>query len=288
MHSPRCRASARREFDGEINSMLRSIVFTAVFYVTTALFVVLGSFLLFGPRRYAMMGLKAHAITCLWLLKWIVGTRIKVRGRDKLPEAPYLVASKHQSAWDTFALIPIFSDPALVMKAELTLIPFYGWFSRKFEHVFVRRERGPSALRKLVSDAKQRASAKREILIFPEGTRRMPGSLPDYKPGAVALYEGLGLPCVPMALNSGLYWPRRTLRRYPGTIIVEILTPIPAGLPRAKFRALLQQRIEDASNRLIFEASEAPDPPPIPTGVAMPPRMAASCADPAPSNVKTP
>jgi 1-acyl-sn-glycerol-3-phosphate acyltransferase len=249
--------------------MLRSIVFAAVFYVTTALFVVLGSFLLFGPRRYAMMGLKAHAITCLWLLKWIVGTRIKVRGRDKLPEAPYLVASKHQSAWDTFALIPIFSDPALVMKAELTLIPFYGWFSRKFEHVFVRRERGPSALRNLVSDAKQRASAKREILIFPEGTRRMPGSLPDYKPGAVALYEGLGLPCVPMALNSGLYWP-------------------PAGLPRAKFRALLQQRIEDASNRLIFEASEAPDPPPIPTGVAMPPRMAASCADPAPSNVKTP
>jgi 1-acyl-sn-glycerol-3-phosphate acyltransferase len=252
--------------------MLRSIVFAAVFYVTTALFVVLGSFLLFGPRRYAMMGLKAHAITCLWLLKWIVGTRIKVRGRAKLPKAPYLVASKHQSAWDTFALIPIFSDPALVMKAELTLIPFYGWFSRKFEHVFVRRERGPSALRKLVSDAKQRASASREILIFPEGTRRMPGSLPDYKPGAVALYEGLGLPCVPMALNSGLYWPRRTLRRYPGTIIVEILTPIPAGLPRAKFRALLQQRIEDASNRLISEASEAPDPPPIPTtGVATPP-----------------
>jgi len=262
--------------------MLRSIIYAVVFYVTTALFVVLGSFLLFGPRRYAMMGLKAHAITCLWLLKWIVGTRMEVRGRDKLPKVPYLVASKHQSAWDTFALIPIFSDPALVMKVELTHIPFYGWFSRKFEHVFVRRERGPAALRKLVHDAKQRAAANREILIFPEGTRRPPGSAPDYKPGAVALYEGLGLPCVPMALNSGLYWPRRTLRRYPGTIIVEILGPIPSGLPRAEFRALLQQRIEDASNRLIVEAAQAPNPPPMPTSAVAP------VVRPAPTNAKTP
>jgi 1-acyl-sn-glycerol-3-phosphate acyltransferase len=282
MHSPKYRASARQEFDGVFFGMLRSIIFFAVFYVTTALFVILGSFLLFGPRRYAMMGLKAHAITCLWLLKWIVGTRMEVRGREKLPKVPYLVASKHQSAWDTFALIPIFSDPALVMKAELTHIPFYGWFSRKFEHVFVQRARGPAALRKLVSDAKERAAAGREILIFPEGTRRSPGSDPDYKSGAVALYEGLGLPCVPMALNSGLYWPRRTLQRYPGTIIVEILDAIPAGLPRAEFRVLMQQRIEDASNRLIIEAAQTRDPPPIPTG------MTAPAAGAAPANVKTP
>ena len=287
MPSPKCPVSERREFDGEFLNMLRSIIFVVVFYVTTALFVVLGSFLLFGPRRYAMMGLKAHAITCLWLLKWIVGTDVDVRGRDKLPKAPYLVASKHQSAWDTFALIPIFSDPALVMKAELTHIPFYGWFSRKFEHVFVRRERGPAALRKLVSDARDRAAAGREILIFPEGTRRTPGSPPDYKPGAVALYEGLGLPCVPIAVNSGLYWPRRTLWRYPGTIVVEILEPIPPGLPRAEFRALIQERIEDAANRLIIEAAQAPDPPPIPTG-AMAHSAGTSGAGPAHANVKTP
>jgi 1-acyl-sn-glycerol-3-phosphate acyltransferase len=244
-------------------TVLRSILFVPVFYINTALFVVLGSFLLFGPRRYAMMGLKAHAIVTLWLLKIIVGTRMEVRGREKLPKPPYLVASKHQSAWDTFALIPIFTDPALVMKAELRHIPFYGWFSRKFEHVFVARERGPSALRKLVRDAKDRADAGREVLIFPEGTRRAPAAAPDYKPGAVALYEGLGLPCVPMALNSGLYWPRRSLMRYPGTIIVEILDPIPANLPRAEFRAELQHRIETAASRLIVEAARSPDPPPI-------------------------
>jgi len=244
-------------------TLLRSLLFAPVFYINTALFLVLGSFLLFGPRRYAMMGLKAHAIVTLWLLKIIVGTRMEVRGREKLPKPPYLVASKHQSAWDTFALIPIFSDPALVMKAELRHIPFYGWFSRKFEHIFVERSRGPAALRMLGRDAKARAEAGREVLIFPEGTRRPSGAKADYKSGAVALYEELGLPCVPMALNSGLYWPRRKLMRYPGTIIVEILDPIPAGLARKDFRALLEARIEAASNGLIVEAANSPTPPPI-------------------------
>ena len=246
--------------------LIRSLLFAVAFYINTALFVVGGSFLLFGPRRYAMMGLKTHAIVSLWLLRWIVGTRMEVRGREKLPKAPFLAASKHQSAWDTFALIPIFDDPAMVMKAELAHIPFYGWFSRKFEHVFVERSRGPSALRNLVRDAKARAAAGREVVIFPEGTRRAPGAAPDYKPGAVALYEGLKLPCVPVALNSGLYWPRRKLMRYPGTIIVEILDPIPAGLARGEFRAELEQRIETASQRLIGEAARAPNPPPIPAG----------------------
>ncbi len=247
--------------------LLRSLVFALLFYLSTAIFVVGGSFLLLGPRRYAMMGLKAHAIVSLWLLRVIVGTRMEVRGRDKLPVPPYLVASKHQSAWDTFALIPIFSDPAMVMKHELTLIPFYGWFSRKFEHVFVRRERGPVALRRLVQDARDRAAAGREIVIFPEGTRRSPGAEPDYKPGAVALYEGLGLPCVPVALNSGLYWPRRQLLRYPGAIVVDILDPLPAGMPRAAFKAALEDRIEAASSRLIIEAARSPNPPPIPADV---------------------
>ncbi len=155
----------------------------------------------------------------------------------------------------------------MVMKWELTLIPFYGWFSRKFEHVFVRRQRGPAALRHLVHDAQDRAAAGREVVLFPEGTRRAPGAEPAYKPGAVALYEGLGLPCVPVALNSGLYWPRREWIRYPGTIIVEILDALPAGLPRAEFKAELQQRIESAASGLILEAARSTNPPPIPPEV---------------------
>jgi 1-acyl-sn-glycerol-3-phosphate acyltransferase len=247
--------------------MIRSLLFAVVFYVNTAVFLLFGSWLLLGPRRWAMMGLAAHARASLWWLEKIVGTKLEVRGHEKLPQTAVLVASKHQSAWDTFALIPLFRDPAMVMKAELGWIPFYGWFSHKFEHIFVRRDRGPSALKALIRDAKDRAAENREIVIFPEGTRRPPGAEPDYKPGVVALYEGLGLPCVPVALNSGLFWPRRRLMRYPGTIVVEFLDPIPPGLPRAEFRAELERRVEAASNRLIAEARAKPGAPPLPEHV---------------------
>jgi 1-acyl-sn-glycerol-3-phosphate acyltransferase len=151
-----------------------------------------------------------------------------------------------------------------VLKEELKWIPFYGWFCVKFEHILVSRDRASVAIKKLVADAQSRAAQGREVFIFPEGTRRPPGAEPDYKPGYVALYEGLGLPCYPLALNSGLYWPRRSLVRYPGTIIVEILDPIPPGLNRKEFRRELEARLEAASDRLLREAAAAPDAPPLP------------------------
>ena len=240
--------------------MIRSLLFALAFYLNSAAFLVLGSWLLLGPRRWAMMGLKAHAIASQWWLERIVGTKLEVRGREWLPAEPVLVACKHQSAWDTFGLVPLFRDPAIVLKDELKWIPFYGWFCLKFEHILIKREKGGAALKRLIRDARSRAAQGREIIVFPEGTRRPPGAPPDYKPGVVALYEGLGLPCVPVALNSGVFWPRRSLRRSPGTIVVEFLEPIPPGLPRATFRAELQRRIEEASARLATEA----------TGVARP------------------
>lgn len=242
--------------------MLRSIVFIIVFYLNTAVFLLLGSPLLFGPRKWAMAALKLHARVSLWWLKVIVGTDMEVRGLERLPPGPVLVAAKHQSAWDTFALIPLFRDPALVMKAELMHIPFYGWFSRKFGMIPVRREAGASALREMLREARARIAAGREILVFPEGTRRAPGAPPDYKPGLMLLYDGLGVPCVPLALNSGLFWPRRRLERYPGTIVVEILEPILPGLKRAEFKSLVVERIESACSRLVAEAAAAPSPPP--------------------------
>ena len=243
--------------------MLRSIVFAAAFYLTTALFLLLGSWLIFAPRRWAMAGLKAHARVCVWLLEKICGTRMEVRGHDKLPKGPCLVVAKHQSAWDTFALIPLFRDPAIVLKDELKWIPFYGWFCVKFEHILVKRDKGASALKTMIRDARARAAEGREVFIFPEGTRQAPGAPPDYKPGYVALYEGLELPCVPVALNSGLYWPRRKLIRYPGTVIVEFLDPLPPGLPRKEFRAELERRLETASAALLAEAIDSAQPPPF-------------------------
>lgn len=234
--------------------MVRSLVFVVAFYINTALFLLLGSPLLFGPRSWAMAGLRTHAHVSLWLLRVIVGTRMEVRGIENLPDGPALIAAKHQSAWDTFALIPIFRDPAVVMKAELGLIPFYGWFSRKFEHILVRRDKAAAALRQMKAQARERSSQNRDIVIFPEGTRRPPGAPPDYKSGVLALYDGLDCPCVPVALNSGVFWPRKSLVRRPGTIIVEILEPIAPGLPRKEFRHLLIERIEFASESLRQEA----------------------------------
>lgn len=251
--------------------MLRSLLFAAVFYLNTALFLVLGFPLLFGPRRWAMLGLKLHAIASLWWLKVICGIRFQLRGRENLPRDACLVVAKHQSAWDTFALIPLFRDPAIVLKDELKWIPVYGWFTVKFAHILVKRDKAARALKTMIRDARDRASHGREILIFPEGTRTAPGAAPDYKPGYVALYEGLGVPCVPLALNSGLYWPRRKLMRYRGTIIVEFLEPIPPGLGRAEFRSTVETAIETATARLIVEAAQSPNPPPIPPASALQP-----------------
>jgi 1-acyl-sn-glycerol-3-phosphate acyltransferase len=233
--------------------MARSLLFNLLFYVTTALYVVLGSPLLFAPRSWAMAALANHAHFELFLLRHIVGLKLEVRGHDKLPRTACLVASKHQSAWETFALIPLFRDPALLMKRELFWIPFHGWFSKKFEMIPVDRDKGPAALRAMLRETRKRVVDGREIIIFPEGTRRPPGAPPDYKTGVVLLYEALGIPCVPVALNSGLFWPRRSLLRRPGMIVVEFLDPIPPGLPKSEFLSRLIESIETASNRLLAE-----------------------------------
>lgn len=244
--------------------VFRSGIFALVYYAVTALFLLLGSWLLFAPRRWAMKGLEWHARTCVWLLKVICGTKLEVRGRENLPDAPCLVVSKHQSMWDTFALIPLLHDPAIVLKDELKYIPFYGWFCIKFAHILVKRDRAAVALKAMLADAQDRARDGRHILIFPEGTRTTPGAAPDYKPGYVALYEGLGLPAVPLALNSGLFWPRRSNLRYPGTIVVEVLPALPPGMPRKQFRATIEAQLEEASDRLIAQAARSANPPPLP------------------------
>ena len=243
--------------------VVRSLIYFVVFYVVTALYLVLGSWLLIGPRSWAMKGLEVHGRTCVWLLRLICGTKLEVRGRENLPKTGCLVISKHQSAWDTFGLISLFRDPAIVLKDELKWIPFYGWFCVKFEHILVKREKASAALKSMIRDARQRISINREVVIFPEGTRTIPGAPPDYKPGYVALYEALGIVTVPLALNSGLFWPRRSLWRYPGTIVVEFLPALPPGLPRAEFRSRIESAIEAASTRLIEEAASGPSPPPL-------------------------
>lgn len=237
--------------------MIRSLLFNVAFYITTALFLILGSPLLLTPRSWAINGLRAHAHATLWLMKWIAGTEMEVRGAENLPDGPYLIAAKHQSAWDTIALTLLFPDPALVMKAELLKIPIYGWFCAKFGMIPIERATGPSALRSMLKAAKERAADDRQIFVFPEGTRRPPGAEPDYKPGILLLYDALALPCVPVALNSGAFWPRDSWIRRPGTIIVEIQPPLPANLSRKNFKQQLIDAIEIPTTKLDQEAAAA-------------------------------
>ena len=233
---------------------LRSLLFYPILYINWALFLVLGSWLLLAPRSWAMAALALHGDVTVWLLRVICGTKMEVRGHEKLLPGPVIVAAKHQAAWDTFAIISLMRDPALVMKAELLSVPIYGRFCRKFELIPIQRELGPAALRQMVREARTRAAQNREIIIFPEGTRKTPGDTPYYKPGIIFLYQDLKVPVCPLALNSGMFWPRRSFLRYPGTIVVEFQDPIPPGLPRQEFMERLESAIEWASNKLCLEA----------------------------------
>ena len=216
----------------------------------------LGSPLLFAPRRWAMAALAVHARFELWLLR--VDRRHQARGAragESCPTAPASSPAKHQSAWETFALIPLFRDPALLMKRELFWIPFHGWFSQKFEMIPVDRDKGPAALRRMLREAKERVADGREIIIFPEGTRRAPGAPPDYKTGVVLLYDALGVPCVPVALNSGLFWPRRSLIRRPGHDRRRIPRSDPAGAAKGRVPQAADRRpSRPPPNRLLAEA----------------------------------
>ncbi len=186
-------------------------------------------------------------------MRLFAGISVEVRGLEHIVPGTLLVASKHQSLWETFALLTLFDDPAMVFKKELTYIPLFGWFALKFKMVTVDRSAGSSALRHLIQQAKTARDAHRQIIIFPEGTRKAPDAEPDYKSGVAALYKSLQIPCLPIALNSGLYWPRRSFLRHPGCIIVEILPPIEAGAPRGKFMDELETTIEEATTRLVAE-----------------------------------
>lgn len=236
---------------------LRSALFNAVFYLNLALFLVLGSGFFFTPRKWSIRALQVWARSSLFWLRVIAGIRMEVRGQSNIPSGACLVAGKHQSFWETFAILPLVDDPAMVLKKELTYIPFFGWFIFKFRMIPVERSAGTQALRALVEAAASAIALGRQVVIMPEGTRRGPDDPPDYKPGAAALYSKLDVPCVPFALNSGLYWPRRRFLRRPGTIVISFLPPIPPGLPRKEFQSRLETAIEGETARLVAEGREA-------------------------------
>jgi 1-acyl-sn-glycerol-3-phosphate acyltransferase len=236
-----------------VRLILRSVLFNVLFYLNLAALLLAALPTLVLPRGAILSIVRLWARINHWLLASVCGLSFELRGLDRIPPGPLLVAAKHQSAWETFALFPLFADPAFIVKRELMWLPFFGWYAWKAGMIPVDRGARSQALAAIAARAKIELARNRQIVIFPEGTRRPPGAPPSYKYGIVHLYTESGVPCLPIALNSGLFWSRRSFRRYPGTIVAEFLDPIAPGLDKQVFAERLQQTIETATARLIAE-----------------------------------
>lgn len=233
---------------------LRALLFNILFYLTSLMFaLVMLPLMVFPPAvmRWAGAGWSHFSI---WLFKAIVGARWEVRGADLIPEGPVIFAVKHQSAWDTLFFPAYFRNPAMIAKKELRWIPLYGWFAWRAGAVWIDRRSGTSALRTLVHGVESAVKQGRSVVMFPQGTRTRPGESRPYQRGITTLYLGAGVPIVPVALNSGMFWPRRSFSKFPGTIVVQFLEPIPPGLDRKTFLDVLAERIESATARIEAEA----------------------------------
>lgn len=238
-------------------SWLRALAFNAAFIAVTALIGVAGVPMLLTPRRWVMQFGRFWAWCVLALLRAIVGLDGEIRGAERLPAGPAIIAMKHQSAWDTLILPVVLGDPAVVLKRELLFVPFYGWYAARAGSIAVDRKGGAAALRRMVAAARRAAAAGRKVVIFPQGTRTAPGHHLPYQPGIAALYQALAVPVVPAAVNSGLFWGRRSFMKRRGRITLEFLEAIPPGLPRRRFMAELEARIETATAALEYEATAA-------------------------------
>jgi 1-acyl-sn-glycerol-3-phosphate acyltransferase len=230
-------------------TFLRSTIFFLWFALVSATLAILFLPALLLPRKITVWMSRRWSALVFWGLRVIAGVGFEIRGTR--PANGVLVAAKHMSMWDTMALYLALDDPAVVLKRGLTFIPFYGWYISKAGSIAIDRKGGAQALRRMAAAGKAVIAQGRSVLIFPEGTRKKIGAAPDYKPGVAGLYGQLGVACVPVALNSGLFWTGFIKR--PGRIVLEFLEPIPPGLRSRDFMKVLEERIETATAALIAE-----------------------------------
>lgn len=190
----------------------------------------------------------------LWQIRTVIGIDHVERGRENIPDGPVIFAAKHQSAWDTLAPCYIHPKMVFVIKQELTWVPVWGWFLIRVGMIPIDRGKGITALKRIAQRARKIVDQGRSVMIFPQGTRTPPGTDRPYLSGVAAVYASAGVPVVPVALNSGMFWPRHQLLKWPGTIVLEYLPPIEPGLDRKTFMKKLADQIEPATARLEAEA----------------------------------
>lgn len=230
---------------------VRAALFFLWFYGVTIPFSISYTVLLPFPRKAMMEAVRVWARVIVFGLKWLGGVKTEVRGLEHLPTGAALIAAKHQSLYDFIGPFAFLPDASFVLKRELLAIPFFGWHASKGGMIAIDRQGHAKALKDLVRAAREKTAEERQIIIFPEGTRKKPGAPPDYKPGVAALYRDLELPCTPMATNSGVHLNAQGVLLRQGIIVFQILPPIPAGLKRDEFMKELELAIETSSNEMI-------------------------------------
>jgi len=236
-------------------TLLRSLVYQLLFLPWTLGVCLIYLPLLLGPRKLMQAGARLWLSGALFLQQRVLGLTYQIKGIENLPAGACLIAAKHQSAWDTMIFHRILADPAYVLKKELLSLPFIGWYLQKTGQVAIDRKAGMKALKLMVDAAKVAAAEGRQVIIFPEGHRQPPGVTGEYHSGIAALYSGLELPLVPVALNSGLFWGRNSFLRHAGCITLEFLPAIAPGMNRKLLMPELESRIETATRALEAEAT---------------------------------
>lgn len=229
----------------------RSIIFSILFaIVTVVVSIVFAPFLVFRCKVLYWCGIVWCRIS-LFLLRIICGITYEVRGRENLPKGKYIIASKHQSAFETVAFWDVFYIPTYVLKKELTYIPFFGIYLVRMKMICINRSAGASAIKKIVSEVGDHLEEGRKIIIYPEGTRVKPGIRSEkYNPGVAAIYSNCEVPVVPVAINSGMFWQNKKWTKLPGKVVIDILPPIDPGLSKRDFLEKLNNQIEERSLKL--------------------------------------
>lgn len=224
-------------------AVLRSLVFAALFYPATVVWVVVGSVATLFGRRPTLAVIFGWVNFHHWLTTGILGIRMELDGA--VPAGPHLIAVKHQSMYETLEMLRITNLPVIVIKKELADIPLFGFMTRRYGVIAVERSAGAKALRNLLAEGRAAIATGRPVIIFPEGTRVRPGEQPALRPGFAGLYRALGLPVVPVAVDSGRLWGRGLVHRS-GVVTFRVGETLPPGLPRDE----IEQRVHAAINAL--------------------------------------
>ena len=236
---------------------VRSLFFNASMYIAMAVIgIVFAPFVLFSSRS-AVFACHLYCHYVIWSARWMIGLKIEYRGTP--PTHEVMIASKHQSFMDVLAIYGAVPRGKFIMKRILMYAPVLGWFGLRVGCIPVDRGKRGAAIVKMLADVKAGSAQPGQLIIYPQGTRVTPGKAAKYKTGTGALYRQLGQPCVPVALNIGVFWPKRGVYRNPGVAVVEFLEEIPPGLTQNDFMRTIETRIEEASNRLNVEAGFVPN-----------------------------